>query len=328
VRLRGAADAVTNARRGALDGDGDGTAGGDLLHVLATAAPPSVRLRLPDFARGPGQAVAVPNTNAGLPITLATDGSAKTVSFRLRYDAALLALDPLAPLKRGNDLPAGAVVTVDPGADYLDVQITSGTAFAAGNRQLLNLVATVRNEALMRAAGAVRLEDVVIDGVAVPLAADAAVQFVGYVGDVNFDGAYTTDDVTKIQRLVVRADTWLEGAPNVDSTVIADVDGNGVLTTLDAAYVAQRRAVGQTPMIPAIPPVPLVAAPTSSAVSASASTADVRAASSTGTGKSPTVNLGGSFSNFSLPTTSATLSASLPTQLKILRSAVSEGAQA
>ena len=317
VRLRGAADAVTNTRRGALDGNLDGVAGGDLSKVFDTVAPPAVRLRLPDFARGPSQAVNVPNTLAGLPITLTTNGSAHDISFRLYYDARLLSV---TALNRGADLPAGATLAVTPGAGFLDVQITSSTAIAAGNRQLLSLVGMVRSDAPLRSAGVLRLDDVKINGTAAPLASDAALQFVGYVGDVDFSGTYTTADVTKVQRLVVRADTWLVGAENVDSTVIADVDANGVLTTLDAAYVSQRRSVDSTPMIPAIPPPPPAAVAPSSAGTA----LSVKAASiSIAKGDAPTVNLNGGFSNYKLPPTpSAALAASLPVQLKILPSVV------
>jgi hypothetical protein len=289
-----------------------------------------VRLRLSDFARGPGQTVKVPNTTTGLPITLTTDGSARDISFRLYYDASLLSVTALS---RGADLPTAAGLTVTPGAGYLDVSITNSTPLAAGNRQLLSLIGTVSSTAPMRSTGALRLDAVTINGIAAPLAADAAVQFVGYVGDVDFSATYTTDDVTKVQRLVVRADTWLVGAENADSTVIADVDGNGVLTTLDAAYVSQRRSVDSTPMIPAIPtattaaPASVGPAATIAATGSSGKAGSASASATTATAAS--IDLKGRFSNYELSRTSSlALSATLPTGLRILPTTVSAGAAA
>ena len=59
---------------GNLDGNGDGTGGDDYLAAFTLGPVPALRLSLPDFMRGPGQAVNVPATASLLPLTLTSAG--------------------------------------------------------------------------------------------------------------------------------------------------------------------------------------------------------------------------------------------------------------
>lgn len=331
LRIKSGAAALTNGRRGDLDGDADGSTGGDFVSSFSAAAVPPVRLRLPDFARAAGQAVRVPNTGAGLPVTLVTDGSTRDLSFRLMVDPALIAV---TQVNGGSGLPAGATVQVVAIEGGFQVSIHSATPIAAGTRQVLNLVGGMNSQAAAGSAGVLRIEDLLVNGVAAPGAVDAGVVFVGGTGDMDGNGIYDGNDVTALQRLVVKLDTMLPWANDIDAVVVGDVDADGVLTSKDVAYVQQRAKATSTAMIPAMPaPQPLMASSTLSTSQPATSSGTLAAPSGPGMAAAgaAALKLDGSFGNFSVkpaPARPAGLVAaagvSLPVTLQIVPKAVAQ----
>jgi hypothetical protein len=313
VTIRGATDGVTSDRRGALDGDASGVAGGDYRTAFELAAAPPVRLQLPDFARGPGQAANVPASSGGIPVSIVSDGTVRSISLRLKVDVDTLSV---ALIQKGADLPPDASLTVTPVAGeqgWFDIAISRATPLPVGTLKLLTLVGSVPGTAVLGDTGALVLDSVRINGVDAPLAADAAVQIVGYAGDIDFDGAYTANDATLVNRIAANALTSLPKLPLTDLKILADVDGNGTVNAADALQVLLRSKAASTPLLPLIaPPVanPLLLAPQMMSAAAPASTPTTSAATGTtnGGGNGPQVNLAGSFSNFSLlPAASATV---------------------
>ena len=73
VTLRSSANGFHDPAGELIDGNRDGVAGGDYVTSF-TVTPSPLVLSVPDFARGPGQAVNVPATGVGIPIRL-SDGS-------------------------------------------------------------------------------------------------------------------------------------------------------------------------------------------------------------------------------------------------------------
>lgn len=341
VTIRGATDGVTNTRRGALDGDANGSAGGQFTTSFTVAAAPAVRLRLPDFARGPNQAANVPNTAAGIPVTLSSNGTVTSLSLRIRTDVDTLSV---SEIRRGADLPADATLVVTPVAGkpgQFDVTLSRASALPTGNLKLLAIVGSVPNGARLGDAGAIVLESVRINGSDAPLAGDAAVDIVAYTGDLDFDGAYTANDVT----LVGRVGTGLMGsAPQIDDldvAIVADVDGNGTVNALDTAQVLARTKATATAAIPAIPPIAPVVAPLSTLSSSSTSGSGSTSGGNSSGSDTTMVNLSGTFVNFGLPSGSGsgtsgsgsaaggTASGALPSSsLRIVPAATSSGASA
>lgn len=136
-------------------------------------------------------------------------------------------------------------------------------------------------------------------------AADAAVGLVAFSGDIDFDGAYTSTDVTLLGRIGTGALTSVAQLPRVDLTVLADVDASGVVNAADTAQVLARSRAMSTPMIAASPaPAP---APTPASMAMAAAPAPAGSSSSSSStapastpAAAPTINLAGSFSNFSI----------------------------
>ncbi|TCO80767.1 intein/RHS repeat-associated protein [Plasticicumulans lactativorans] len=266
VTLKSGPTAFTGAG-GALDGNADGIAGDDYHIDFTVAPPPPLRLTLPDFMRGPGQAVDVPAARfGGLPVTLVSAGDVHRVSFEIRHDAALLAI---TDVHAGTGLPPGAVLSLDtsePGRTR--VTVDSPTPFAAGSVELVSLVAQVPFGAEYKRLHAIEIGAVNVNGQDTAFVGDAALHVVGYLGDTNASEAYDKDDVTLIQRMALRLDTGFAAWGALDPLIVADIDGNGVLTSIDAARVNQEQSGVDRPEIPPIPLRPTPAVLTASAAPA------------------------------------------------------------
>src|SRR5262249_12476606 len=80
-----------------------------------------------------------------------------------------------------------------------------------------------------------------------------AVHVAALLVDVNDDETYTLEDARPLARVVVGLDTGFVHSPAVDPRLVGDVTGNGTLSGLDAARIAQQVA-GLHPV--EIPPAP------------------------------------------------------------------------
>ena len=251
VTIKSGPTALTSAS-GDLDGNGDGTAGDDFTAVRSINPPTQIKLGLPDFMRGPGQAVDVPiAAGAGLPVTLTSEGDVRSLQFEIRYDAALL---QLVDASGGAGLPAGATLDVDLSVPGLArISITSPTLLPAGALQLVNLSAMVPFDATYKARHRVDIAAVTINDQLVECADDDALHIVGYIGDANGNMTYELEDVQMIQRTAIRLNTGFAAWDDLSPLIIADIDGNGVITTIDASRVYQELSGYNSALIPDIP---------------------------------------------------------------------------
>jgi len=290
VRLRSAADGLRSAADGAiLDGDfagvfpsGNGVAGGDFLFSFTAAAPESLVVGLPDFARGPGQAVDVPVAvdgqvlDGGLPIQLSDAAGVTSVSIRIAFDPDLLTV---SDVQLGPDAPEDSQVTANlTVAGEATIAFFSLDPLPEGPSSIFSLVAQVPATAPYGAAHSVRITQLEINAGAMPATADDALHAVAFVGDANRNLRYDAEDARLIARVGVGLDsgfavdppqTGTASAPRllypaIDPQILGDVTGQGGLSALDASDVL-RRVVGlPTPNIPALPnrpPIDILLAP-------------------------------------------------------------------
>jgi hypothetical protein len=261
VTLKSGATAF-HSNGGALDGNGDSLPGDDFVAAFTILQPGTVRLSLPDFLRGPGQTVNVPAaTGQGIPLPLTSAGDIQSLSFVVKYDPALL---NITGVNAGSGLPEGTTFTANtnqPG--QLTVHLQAPNPLPAGTLNLFNLVAEVPLTAPYFARQILDIDQVVVNGVAVQCADDDALHVVGYLGDTNGSQGYEKEDVTLIQRVVVKADSGFAAWDDLDPLMIADIDGNGLISSLDATRVYQELSGLDRPEIPPLPtPEALTAART------------------------------------------------------------------
>jgi len=268
-----------------LDGDNNGVAGGNYSQTF-TVAPTSIPvLSLVDFARGPNQAVNVPATAAGLPLTISNGAGVQGVDFTLTYDPALLYIDT-ALTTLGAGLPSGWTVEFQTGTvpGNLVVSVYGSTPLGASPYTLINFKADVPSTAAYRASNLIRIENMSINEGLIAGRADDSIQKVAYFGDATGNGAnysissppvYSSLDASFIAQAVVdltafpNTNVGFDAYDLTDSVIIADVTGNGTLSALDASYISREVLSITTgglsgtdqPEIPALPTAPLTAPP-------------------------------------------------------------------
>ena len=258
ITLRSAINGFKDGEGHLLDGDADGNEGGNYVQTV-TVQPTTARvLSLPDFARGPAQAVNVPATASGVPITLSDGADVLGLSFTLDYDAAILTVSDLS---LGSTMPPDWSIesnVTSPG--HVSVILYGATPLGAGQIVLAAIDATVPSDAPYRSAGILSLNDIAINDGAIAAASDSAVEVAAYVGDASGNGAYGALDAAFIARVSVGRDSGFAAYRMKDPAIIGDTSGDGHLGAIDAAFLA-RKFVGRVqPQIPDLPsPMPVIA---------------------------------------------------------------------
>ncbi|WP_372724176.1 cohesin domain-containing protein, partial [Novipirellula sp.] len=270
VTLRSAADAFTDLADGELlDGDDDGTAGGDYTNSFTVAAGNALTVGLPDIVRGPTQSIQVPAGGsgvalpAGLPIQISNAEGVTSVTLTIQYDPALL---DISDVQLGADAPSGSQVESNltvPGT--ATISFFSVAPLAAGQTSLVDIIASVPEDAPYGETQAIRITSLDVNAGALTATADDAVQVVAFAGDVNRNQRYDAEDARLIARVGVGLDSGFVFSeptstsattrlfPTIDPVLLGDVTGADGLSPLDASDLL-RRVVGlPTPNIPDLP---------------------------------------------------------------------------
>ncbi len=251
LTLVSAVNAFTDTDGELLDGNADGTAGGDYVEMFTVSAISEVVVSLPDFARFAGQAVVVPNTGAGLPITLSDVTGVTELSVELAYNPAVLTITG-AEVAEG--LPAGSTVNVDTSTEGIAlVTFSSPSALSGTDVSLVNLVASVPGDAPAAVGQVLTLGNLSINGGAIPAVGDSAVHAASYFGDVNNDGSISVTDVTEALEVAAGQDSGFAARPLVDPRLVSDIDGDASVSVGDVVLLLQAAAGQVVPQIPLIP---------------------------------------------------------------------------
>ena len=241
-----------------LDGDADGTAGGDFTHIYSHVTAKHA-LSIADTARSAGQQLSVNGRNnfdsvtgyttadaAGLPIHLSTTASLTSLSGTLSFDSAVLTSDALIA---GSDLPDDWTLSVDSSSqDGELVYSASGTtAISGGDQEILRFQAVVGSQVAAQdpsglygstslinatfASDQLTGQEIMIDPGLVALA---------YGGDTTGNGALSSLDAPRVQRVVVGLDSGFDKYDLINPVLIGDTTGNGGLSSLDASRIQQQ----------------------------------------------------------------------------------------
>jgi hypothetical protein len=240
-----------------LDGDSNGTAGGNFVHSFAVIAPPAnaISIGVPNIARGPQQPVNIPvNTSSGIPISFSDGNRITSAIFELRYDPQML---NIASASVAPGLPVGAVVNLNTSSPGIAViEFTSPTPLVAGTTRFVDLQATVPSTATYRGKQILDITNISLNGGTIPGLDDDGVHAVAFFADVTGNGTYSAQDASYIARLAVGIDTGLKEFALLDPTILGDITGNGAFSATDTSLMLQA-AVGI--LVPEIPtPLPTV----------------------------------------------------------------------
>ncbi|MBI1396537.1 MAG: tandem-95 repeat protein, partial [Betaproteobacteria bacterium] len=255
LTLRSGADAFRDAFGDPLDGNGDGTAGDAFTSGFVVAPTTAIGVSIADFMRGPGQDVIVPNGPTGalaLPLRLTDAAGVKSLGVDILFATGLLDIGSVT-------LPAGVSGTITrtdiAGGIHLDVVFD--VPLGAGAANVLDLVAHVPETAVQGAQQVIAPRNLEVrdaTGGTIAAIADDAVHLVGYFLDADGSASYTRADVNLVQRVIVGLDGGFAAWRNTDPVIVADLNGNGQVTSLDASRFLQF-VLGQPRT--EIPPLPV-----------------------------------------------------------------------
>lgn len=248
-----------------LDGNDDGVPGGNYTKSFLVSAQTTPVIGLFDFARGPNQAVDLrPHTDPSLNTVVGGLGieadfqnlSVQNLSFDLAYDPSLLEITGIA---RDTELPAGATVQMSGGSGLKKVSINSSAALPNLSKRLIRFIARVPGSALLGQSQVIEVSNVKINDAASSVRVDSSVQLIGYVGDGNRSGSYTTNDVTVLQNVSIRYDSGFIAFPLINPLIIGDINEDGRVSAIDVTRLLQEVNYinsGTNSNRPEIPPIP------------------------------------------------------------------------
>jgi hypothetical protein len=243
---------------GGLDGAGSGIPGsGAYTTTFTVAASTGATLSMPDFIRGPGQAVNYAVGGTGIPLTLNHAAGITSLTFHVDYDPTLLTITGIL----AGSIPAGDSLVADVTAPgHATFVFTAASALGSAPVTIGAIAASVPSSAVYGTRQVLRLG---IDGVTGgAVFADNALEVVGFLGDTDGNAAYDTLDAPLVQRVVVKLDSGFSAWPDVDPVIIADVARHGALVTIDATRIGQEAATHARPEFPALPPTTITVDPT------------------------------------------------------------------
>jgi hypothetical protein len=251
VRLRSAANGFKDTSGGLLDGNSDGTPGDDYTTTFSVAPAGTRIVSIPDFARGPGQAVNIPADGSGIPITLSDGTGVTSLVLTLRYDPTLLNITGAAP---GSAAPAGATVDVGGPPGQLTLTYSAPTPLGGlGNVPVINLTAQVPADAPYKAKDLLDLDNIRINNGAIAARDNDGVHVVVFLGDATGNAGYNSTDAQRTLRVTLGLDTGFPGLASIDPVIVADINGNGSLTSTDATRILQEVVGIHQPQIPPLP---------------------------------------------------------------------------
>ena len=233
-----------------LDGDRDGTSGGDLNTNVSVADSNAIKITVPSFARGPGQAVDIGQSGSGLPISVNNAEGFTDITLRLEYNPELLNITDVI---LASGLPGDWQIN---GLEISDgqaiVDLAGSTALEAGATDLIKLVANVPENATFNNSQVLRVSGGAIDEDRNPIALEesAAVHKVAFLADPNADGIIDFGDVLAVANLFLSDDiSGFDRFDLTDPVLIGDANRDNIVDFGDVLAVAQE-FLGDSSLIP------------------------------------------------------------------------------
>ncbi len=227
-----------------LAGNIGGVPGDNYVATFVVSSPPVV-VGIPSFARGPGDTINLPNAATfGIPLNLSKGTGVTGGQFTLQYNSALLNITAATV----NAALASATMSLDasssPGNAVID--FSSPTALTqTGMIRLGGLTATVPNAAVYGSTALLHFSGETLNGGAVAVEGDDAVQVVDEFGDTNGDGALSAGDAAQIARVATGLDVsaaagtlgGFSGFPLINPVIIADLNNDSLVDASDVTLL-------------------------------------------------------------------------------------------
>ncbi len=261
--LSGFVDSLGDPLEGANNGN---PAGSNYVATFVVAAPPAV-VGIPAFARGPDSAdpINLPNSaTTGIPLNVSIGTGITSGKFTLQYNPALLSITGVSV----DTSLTGASLSLDAassaGTAILD--FSSPTALTqTGPVRLGGLTATVPNStaSLYKSKALLHWTGATLNGGAIAVQGDDAVQVVAYFGDASgsANASLSAGDASDISAVAVSLNTnttlgtlsGFSAFPLADPAILADLNNDGLVDSSDVTLLNSVLAGIPRAQIPPIP---------------------------------------------------------------------------
>lgn len=253
LAARSAADGFKDLAGVLLDGDANGTAGGNYSTSFAVGSSTARVLSVPDFTRGAGQAVNVPATSSGLPVRISDPTGVTSAQVDLLFDTTLLNVTTGTFTSGAVVTIPGSTVTITAIAGGVRVAVTGLSGVTGSNVAIAAPSASVPATAPYASKQVVAVRNVSVNGGAISAAEDDAVHVAAYLGDANASRTLSGGDSSLVSQLAVAIGTGFLAYQNADPLLVADINQSGTLTGGDSSQISLK-SVGST--VPSIPDIP------------------------------------------------------------------------
>ena len=267
VTFRSATNGFVDILNDPLDGANNGNpAGSNYVATFVVSTPPVV-VGVPAFARGPDSAdpINLPNTvSSGIPLNVSVGSGITSGMFTLQYNSQLLSISGVTV----NTALTGASLS-------LDAASTAGTAILdfssptpltqAGAVRLGGLTATVPSAAnsLYKSKALLHWTGVTLNGGAIAVVGDDAVEVVAYLGDASgtANGSFSGGDASDISAAATGQTTnaaagtlaGFSALPLADPAIIADLNNDGLVDASDVTLLNSVLSGTVRTQVPSIP---------------------------------------------------------------------------
>ena len=235
---------------------------GNYSTTLTVTAPTTPVLSVPSFARGPGQTVALTDSQGnrtGIPISIGNATHVTQVGFSLTYDPHLLTIAGSGALSLSSAATAAGLAiqsytisSVDANHSVLTVSISGGTGFTATTAApLVTILASVPTTAPYLDKEVLNLGSVQVNGA--NATGVSSVSVVAYPGDVLGTGLPNATDASLVDQVASGSGTGFSVFKDLDPAIIGGVGGGLLLNANDASLIDEAASGATVAQIPSIP---------------------------------------------------------------------------
>lgn len=222
-------DGLVSTDGGILDGDRDGNDGGNFTTQFTVSPSDRRILSVDDFSRQLGT-----NSNSNVQVSL-DDGSGVTqVEFTLTYNPDILDITDAIANPDGWQVTSKNLNT--PG--QATISLTGTTPLPSGGVDLVSLQTAIPTAATYGTYNLLEFEAIALNQGAISVIGNDGIHLNLLEGDADGDGISTNSDAALISRVAVGIDDSFAGFDLLDPLVIADVNGDGVVSAFDSFLVA------------------------------------------------------------------------------------------
>jgi hypothetical protein len=234
---------------------------GNYTTTLTVAATTTPVLSVPNFARGPGQSVAITDSvgNAtGIPVDISNAANVTQASFTLTYDPTLLTIGgstalslSAAAFAAGLSISSYSSTSEDAHHSVLTVDLSGGTGLTATTAEtLLTIAASVPDTAPYLNKAVLNLGSVVVNGA--NGSGVSGVDVSAYLGNVSGSGSLSSLDASLVSQVGDGSGSGFSEFKDLDPNIVGAV-GDSSLSALDASLINEAGVGSVVSQIPTVP---------------------------------------------------------------------------